>query len=190
MKFVFTSIFSAVLLSACDQAVVPKSNNHDEVVVETTDVDAFVEAFMGYCVLTMPRLEKVAAISKLKNWEPLSSDMLIAFGPAEADSDMNGWLLKGDFSPLFIATTKAVVGAEKHKNCTIMSQVSDTDALTQKITEIVSADAKPSLSDIESGQRHRIWNYKSLGDSFRLIIMDSPELAPGVITVSSNFVSN
>jgi hypothetical protein len=195
MKLILTTFFFLPLLLACSQNTQKVSN--PEILPESaelkyktaSDVGEFAESFMGYCVLNMPRIEKVSAISRVNKWEALNEDMLSALGPVEPGIDMLGWIIQGEQNPMFIATTDGIIDSERHRNCTIMSKVSDADVLSEKIVGIVGANATPRTSEIESGQRYRVWGYENLGQKFRLIITDSPEFAPGVITISTNFVS-
>ena len=201
MRLLLATLSILPLLWGCDNiaesktdAVVSEvkneiSSNVSDDTLAKSDIDEFVNSFMGYCVLTMPRIDKVDAMSRVNSWEPLSDDMLLAFGPAEPSIDMNGWIVKGDFNPIFVGIADGNVDSERHRNCSIMSKVTNVEGLAEKIVKLVGASQNPRATDIEAGQRHRIWSYSNLGESYRLLILDAPELAPGVITVSSNHIS-
>ena len=139
----------------------------------------------------MPQLEKVEAMASLMDWEVLDEEMLVAFGPTEPGVEMLGWLAnRGEPTQMFIGTTDGAVDEKHVRSCTVAMSSPSKSEIVQQIANSVADFDRPSDTYDEAGQRYRTWKYTNRGDSFVLAVVDAPQLAPEVATISAMYTKS
>ena len=164
------------------------SDTHDFTETKGVEKHPLALTYIGLCIQNMPRVEKIEAVAKINEWEPLVGDMLAALGPVEPGVDMKGWLAnRGEEDQFFVGITQGLVDNKEIRNCTIAYKTSEKSELIRSVVNTVASYDEPRNVIEEAGQRYRMWNYENLNDNFVLAVMDAPDLAPDVTTISTMY---
>ena len=192
MKSRLTLLICGVLfLFGCDNSQVIETQTPTLPVVSEVEANTphpLVAEFIGACVQNMPQLEKVEAMASLMDWEVLDEEMLVAFGPTEPGIEMLGWLAnRGEPTQMFVGITNGAVDEKHVQSCTVAMSSPSKSEIVQQIVNSVADFERPSDAYDEAGQRYRTWKYNNRGDSFVLAVVDAPQLAPEVATLSAMY---
>ena len=146
--------------------------------------EAFVDAFLGNCVLNLPNLEKIRAASRLFGWQALSRDAMTAIGPLDPDAQCEGCMASEADVRYFIGVSTGSMGQQQAVACTMANPDLKQD--------VVLADLQKKLTlkmlneESEAGQRYRSWTTSVNGYSMLIMLttMQNERVAGGTLAAA------
>jgi hypothetical protein len=146
------------------------------------EADQFYEFFNGVCLLNMPRLDKVRAFARMRDWKPIKGDAALLLAPANPGAAFEGWSAVENGRVLIVGISE---GKLDHLRKIAVCSVASTKVETAQLATAIQSALKVPISNdmVEHGQRYRTWVGALYGDQ---IIVDllTPADQPAGATLS------
>ena len=119
--------------------------------------EELAKAFIGSCLQMLPRTDRIEAAARALAFKPIEGDTAGMLAPQARDAAWKAWLVdQAPAPPFFLFISEGDFEGEKMKICGVSNPYAPEDQVVPHLLRILSL-AGPIYTDIEAGQRTRIW---------------------------------
>ncbi|PHR91287.1 MAG: hypothetical protein COA69_12310 [Robiginitomaculum sp.] len=140
-------------------------------------IEKFSKNFIGHCVQTMPRVDKVESAARVFEWRELNGDMAKILAPQDPSSWFKAWLI--EIEPKFsVMLGVSIVETENPPVavCSIANPYAPSKKVLATLRKYLTFPQSPIADDSSGGQRMRIWKYDELVVGSLIVMTDSTKL--------------